>query len=176
MIRAVVKDHAEIHCRKSREHSLLPRFLNALFNSGNEISRNRAAENFVHEFEVAAARQRLHADLAVAILAVAAALFLVLALNVGLAFDRFAIRNFRRMQQHFHAVSLLQTRDRHFHVHLPLAGKQEFLRLRLAHVSQAKILVHQLVDRGADLVFVTARLRFDRERDHGLDPLHGRNK
>ena len=108
VVRAVIKDHAEIDGRKSRKHSLLPRFLNSFFDGGNEVSRNRAAENFVHEFEIAAARQRLHPDLAIAILAVTAALFLVFALNVGFALDRFAIRNFRRMQQHFHAVSLLE--------------------------------------------------------------------
>ena len=78
------------------------------------------------------------------------------------------------MQQHFHAVSFLQPRDRHFHVHLSLAGKQEFLRLRFARVTEAEILIHQLVDRRADLVFVTAGLRFDGERDHRLDPLHRR--
>ena len=57
-----------------------------------------AAEDLVGEFELAAARQRLHADPAIAELAVTAGLLLVAALDVGRAADRFAIRDLGRLQ------------------------------------------------------------------------------
>ena len=50
---------------------------------GNEVARNRAAENLVGELEFPAARQRLHANPAIAELPVAAGLLLVPALHVG---------------------------------------------------------------------------------------------
>ena len=93
----------------------------------------------------------------------AAALLFVLSLNVGFAFDGFTIGNLRRMQQNFHSVPLLQTRNGHFDVHLALARKQKFFRLRFAHVAQAKIFIHHLMNCRTDFIFVTARLRFDRE-------------
>ncbi len=51
--------------------------------AGHELPRDRAAEDVVLELEVAAARQRLHADLAVAELPVAAGLLLVPAVRLG---------------------------------------------------------------------------------------------
>src|SRR5215218_4990877 len=98
MIRAVVENYAEVDCWKSREHSLVPCLLNAFLDRGNVISGNGASKNFVHEFEVAAARQRFHANLAIAILTVTAALLFVFALNVCFSLDRFTIRNFGRMK------------------------------------------------------------------------------
>ena len=52
---------------------------------GDELARDRAAEDLVDELEVAAARQRLDLDLAVAELAVAAGLLLVPAVRLGRA-------------------------------------------------------------------------------------------
>ena len=49
----------------------------------DELTGDRAAEDVVLELEVAAARQRLDADLAVAELAVAAGLLLVPAVRLG---------------------------------------------------------------------------------------------
>ena len=53
--------------------------------AGMKFLRDRAAEDVVDELEVRAARQRLHADLAVAELAVAAGLLLVAAVRLGRA-------------------------------------------------------------------------------------------
>ena len=105
-----------------------------------------------------AARQRLHADPAIAELAVAAGLLLVAALHVGLAANGFAIGNLRRVQLHVHAVALLQAADDDFHVLLPRAGQQELLGLRIAIEAQRLILFQNLVHRVAHAVFVVARL------------------
>ena len=92
MIGAVVQDHSEVHHRKSCQISAGGCVFDSLFDGGNIVLGNRAAENVVDEFELAAARQRFHLDFAVAVLAVSAGLFLVLALDVGLAANGLAVR------------------------------------------------------------------------------------
>ena len=57
--------------------------LDALLDRRDVLPRDRAAEDVVLELEVAAARQRLDPDLAVAELAVAAGLLLVPAVRLG---------------------------------------------------------------------------------------------
>ena len=83
-----------------------------------------------------AARQRLHANPAVAELAVAAGLLLVAALHVGLSANGFAIRNFRRVQLDVDAVALLQAADDDLDMLLAAAGEQKFLGLRIAIEAQ----------------------------------------
>src|SRR5438034_8972629 len=99
----------------------MPRSLTHFLHTRNEISRYRASEYLIYEFEIASARKRLHSNFAIAVLAVAPALFFMLSLHVGSSFDRFAIRNLRRMQQDFNAIALLQTGHGYFHMHLALA-------------------------------------------------------
>ena len=95
-------------------------------------------------------------------------LLLVLAFRVGLAANRFAVGNFRRMQRQLHVIALAQLRHHHFDVLLPRAAQQKFLRLRIARKTQRQILFQNFVNRHADAVFVRARLRFDRKRDRRL--------
>ena len=156
VIRAVVDRALEIHHRESGQKAVRGRFHDSLFNGGNEIARDGAAENFVGELEFPAARQRLHANPAIAELAVAAGLLLVAALHVGLAANGFAIRNLRRVQLHIHAVALLQAADDHFHVLLPAAGQQKLLGLRIAIEAQRLIFFQNPLDRVAHAIFVLA--------------------
>ena len=168
MIRAVVEHDAEVDDRIAGEVAAQPRFLDALLDGGNELPRDRAAEDLVDELELAAARQRLHADLAVAELAVAAGLLLVPAVRLDARGDRLAIRDARRLEQHFDAEAPLQLRDRDLDVHLALAGEQQLVRLRIALVVDRRIFFLEAMHRGADLVFVAAALRLDRVRQHRL--------
>ena len=85
-------------------------------------------------------------DAAHAELPVPAGLLLVLAFGVGLAANRFAVGNFRRMQSQVHVIALAKLRDHHFDVLLAGAGKQEFLRLRIAAETQRQILLENPVD------------------------------
>ena len=112
VIGPVVENDAEIDDRKSRQISARRGVVNSFFDRGNVVLRNRAAEDVVDELELAAARQRLHLDLAIAVLPVAAGLLLVASLHVGLAANRLAIRNLGRLQHHFGVIALLQLRDR----------------------------------------------------------------
>ena len=136
--------------------------------AGNELPRDRTAEDVVDELEVAAARQRLELDLAVAELAVAAGLLLVPAVRFGRRGDGFAIGDARQLQVHFDAEAALQLRHRDLDVRLPLAGEQQLLGLRVAVVADGRVLFLQAVQRGADLLFVAAALRLDRVGDDRL--------
>ena len=106
-----------------------------------------AAEDVVLELEVAAARQRLHADLAVAELAVAAGLLLVPAVRLGGRRDRLAVGNPRRLEVDLDAEPPLQLRDGDLDVQLALAGEQQFVRLRIARVADGRILFLQPLHR-----------------------------
>ena len=85
VIAAVVDGDFEVDHRIAGEITARRRLHDALFDRGYELARNGAAEDLVGELEAAAARQRLHPDLAVAELAVAAALLLVASVGFGLA-------------------------------------------------------------------------------------------
>ena len=139
--------------------------------AGHELPRNRTAEDVVLELEVAAARQRLHADLAVAELPVAARLLLVAAVCLGGGRDGLAVRDPGRLQVHLYAEAPLQLGDRDFDVELALAGQQQLVRLRVARVADRRIFLPQPLHRRADLVLVAAALRLDGVGEHRLGKL-----
>ena len=140
----------------------------------NIVLRNRAAENVVHKLELAASRQRLHLDLAVAVLAVAAGLLLVASLHVGLAANGLAVGHLGRFQNDFGVIALLQLRNDDFDVLLAGARDEKFLRLRIAEEAQHGIFFHQFVDARAQLVFIGAALGLDGKGDRRLRQFHAR--
>ena len=156
MVRTVEHRHAEIHHGEAGEIAAHACFLDALFDGRNELSRNRAAEDVVDELEVRSARQRLHLDLAVAELPVAAGLLLVPAVRLRCSLDRLAVRNARRLQVDVDAEPALELRDRDFDVQLSLTREQQLFGLRIAAVADGRVLFLEPVHRRADLVFVAA--------------------
>ena len=102
----------------------------------------------------------------------AAGLLLVASLHVGLAANGLAIGNLGRFQHDFGVVALLHLRDDDFNVLLAGARDQEFLGLRVAEEAQHGVFFHELVDAGAELVFVGAALGLDGKGDRGLGQLH----
>ena len=122
------------------------------------MPRNGPAKHRVREFEPGAARQRFHADPAIAELAVAAGLLFMAPLNVRRPPNGFPVRNLRRMQLHFHAVSALQAAHHHFHMLLPRSCQQEFIGHRIAIEPQRRIFLQNLRDRNSHAVFVLPRL------------------
>ncbi len=109
--------------------------------------------------------KRFKDNLAIAKLSATAGLFLVTALNLGALRNGFLVRNLRRMQRHFDAVTLLQFLDDRFDVKLTRTGKQKLLCLRVAREVKRLIFFQNLVQRDADLLFVLTRLRLDRKSD-----------
>ena len=73
----VVEDRAEVDHGITRKVAACGSIFDTFFDRGNEIPRNRAAEDVVLKHHSASARQSLHANLAVAILTMAASLLLV---------------------------------------------------------------------------------------------------
>ena len=99
MVLAVVELDLEVHHGDSRPGSPLhARLLDALLHRGDVVPGDGAAEDVVHELEVAAARQRLHPDLAVAELAAAAGLLLVPAVALGRGLDRLPVGDLRLLE------------------------------------------------------------------------------
>src|SRR4051812_8599559 len=100
MIGAVIDRDPEVDHRIAGQESTGARVLNPFFDRRHELPWDRAAEDIVDEFEVAAARQWVQLDLAVAELAMTTSLLLVPAVRFRRRLDRLAIRNARRLQEH----------------------------------------------------------------------------
>ena len=145
VIGAVVDRDFEIDHREAGQIAPSRGFDDALFDRRDEVARNRSTEHFVGEFELLAARERLHPDPAVAELAVSAGLLLVPSLDVRLAANRLAIRNLRGVQLDVHVVALLQPADDDLDVLLARAREQELLGLRIAIEAQLRVLFKNLV-------------------------------
>src|SRR6476646_7767803 len=165
MIAPVIEDYAEINYGESRQEATRSRLNNSLFHGGNIVLGDGAAEDVIHELKILSALQRFHLDLAVAILALPAALLLVATLYVSASTDGFAIRNFRRLQQHFRVVTLLQLGDDDFDMLLAGSGDQELLGLLITEEAHHGIFFHQFVQTIRELVFIIAALWFNGEGD-----------
>src|ERR1039458_8561893 len=98
MVFAVEKHRGKIHDRISRQVSAFSRSTNALLDRGNEVVRNRAAENVVHKFKTCSMRPWLEFDAANRELSVAACLLFVFAFRVGFSTNGFQVGNLRRLQ------------------------------------------------------------------------------
>src|SRR5207249_11993029 len=111
-------------------------------------------------------------NFAIAELSAAAGLFFVASLHFRTLRDRLFVGDLRRMQHHFDAVALLQFVDDRFDVYLTRAGQQKLFGLCVAGKRERWILFENLVNRDADLLFILARLWFDREGNRCFWILH----
>src|SRR5713101_2590774 len=93
---------------------------------------------------------------------------------VCFATNSLAIGNFRRLQNYFCVITLLEFGDHDFNVLLPRARNQEFLGLGIAEKSQHGVFFHQLVNARPQLVFIGATFGLDSKRNGGLGQLHSR--
>jgi hypothetical protein len=150
------------------------RVLDALFDGGDEVARNRAPEDVVLELEIGAAGERRHLDPAIGEMAVAARLFLVAPVRFRLAGDRLAVGNLRRVKDHLYVVPFLQPRHRDLDVELTGARKVELLGLLVPLEMERGVLLDQLVESVGDLVLVRLGLGLDGEGDGRLRKGDGR--
>ena len=132
MVAAVEDGDLEVDDGVAGEIAARGGFDDSLFDGGNEVARDCAAEDFVGELEAGAARQRLHANFAVAELAVAAGLLFVAAVGLGLGADGFAIGNLGRLERDLGVVALFEAADDGLDVRLAGAGDEELVGLRVA--------------------------------------------
>ncbi len=99
VIAAVVDGGAEVDDRIACKIAACRRFLHALFNRGNELPRNRAAEDVVHELESAPTWKRFNAQLAVAKLSMSAGLLFMPPMAAGTRANGLPIGNLRRLER-----------------------------------------------------------------------------
>ena len=147
------------------------RLHDALFDGRDEIARDCAAENFVGEFESGSARLRLHANFAVAELAVAAGLLFVAAVGLGLGANGFEVGNLGRLKRDLSVIALFEAADDGLDVRLACAGDEELVGLRIAVEANEQVFFHELVDGGRELVLVGAALGLDGVGHGGLGGL-----
>ncbi len=95
VIRTVIKHGLDIYHRVARKRTFFHTFDDALFYCRNIVLRNGAAEQLFREIEHLVRRRR-KPDMNVAVLACAAGLLLMLALYIGMAFDRLAVSDLSR--------------------------------------------------------------------------------
>ena len=174
VIAAIVEADLEIDDGISGEEAAGGGFEDSLFDGGDEVFGDGAAEDVVDELELRAAGQGRHVDFAVAELAVSAGLLLVAALDVGGAADGFAVGHLGGLEDDLGVVAALELADDDLDVLLAGAGDEEVLGLRIAEEAQHGVLFHELVDADAEFVFVGAGLGLDGEGDGGLGQGDGR--
>src|SRR5258708_32081426 len=95
MVAAVVHRDLHIDDREAGQKTLAKSVADPFFDRGNEVARNHAADNLVLELKAGAARERLDAEPAVAVLAATTRLLLQFPLRLGVSFDRFLVWNSR---------------------------------------------------------------------------------
>src|SRR5260370_24479839 len=110
----VVEDGAEVDYGETRQEAAGSGIADALFDGGNPVLRDGAAKDVVHELDALAALNRLHLDAAYAELAVATALLLVLAFDVGFPADGFAVRNLGGFERTVAMAALVDLGDDDF--------------------------------------------------------------
>ena len=81
--RAIVQRDLEVDHREAGQHARLHGLFDALLDRPDILTRNRAADDPVHELEALAALQRLELQLDMAVLALAAGLPHELAVDIG---------------------------------------------------------------------------------------------
>ena len=104
-------------------------FDDSLFDGGDVVLGDGAAEGVIDELKLSATGERRHSDFAIAELAVSAGLLLVASLHVGGAANGFAVGNLGRLEDDLGVVAALEFADDDFDVLLAGSGDQEVLGL-----------------------------------------------
>src|ERR1700722_3394755 len=138
----------------------------AFLDRGNVVPRHDTAGDLVFERETRAARHRLDVDHDIAVLAVAAGLFLVPAALHHALPDGLAVANRRLAPLPRHAIAIAEPFGGDAQVHFALAPQHHFVRLRIVHDDDRRIFLGELVERLAELDVVLALFCRNRDRQH----------
>ena len=115
MIGAVVESSLDAYGRITSENTLLDSVAETLFNGGEEVLRNRAADNSLCKLEIVGI-VGLELDPDVAELTVTAALLLVTTLSRNLLADSLAVSDLWVLKSGFHVVLALKPGDNNVEV------------------------------------------------------------
>ena len=165
MVAAVGEHGAHTYYWIAREHAVGKALDYALFNGGYVLLGNGAAHHFFGELEILLAR--LEAHFAVAVLAVSARLFFVLAFGKGGAQNGLFIVYLRRFQLGLGAEFGFEFFVYYVEVNFALAAYQRFARIgNLAH-AEGFVLLFKPRKAGKYLVFRALDLGIYRHKQHG---------
>ena len=98
----------------------------------------------------------------------AAGLLDIFSFRLGLAHDRFLIRDLGAADVRFHAEFALHAVDQHFEMQLSHAGDDGLTRIGIARHTERRIFFGKAMERRAHLFLVGLRLRLDTNADNGL--------
>src|ERR1700687_135482 len=170
MIAAVEDRDLDVHHWEAGQIAFNQRAAHALFNRGDELARNHAADDVVLELEAATTLERLDLEPAIAVLAAAPRLALVLALSLGAALDGFFVRHLGRLKFNVYIKFSLELLDRNFDMHLAGAGQDNLVGLRVAMGLQRLVLLDQPLQGLRGLLLVALGLGANRKGNDRRGP------
>ena len=163
---SVIEDGPDVDNGVARQHAVGQALHQTLFNGGNILLGNGAAHDLIHELEVLLAR--LEADLAVAVLPVAARLFFVLALDVRFAADGLLVGNGGGAELGVRPELGFQFFLDDVEMHFALSAHQRLTRVGVFGDGEAPVLLGKAVEAAEYLVLRPAHGGIDRHEEHGL--------
>ena len=163
---SVIEDGPDVDNGVARQHAVGQALHQTLFNGGNILLGNGAAHDLIHELEVLLAR--LEADLAVAVLPVAARLFFVLALDVRFAADGLLVGNGGGAELGVRPELGFQFFLDDVEMHFALSAHQRLPRVGVLGDGEAPVLLGKAVEAAEYLVLRPAHGGIDRHEEHGL--------
>ena len=167
---AVIDGHFHIFHDASCERAALHRLENAFFHGGNEILRDRAADNLVGELEFFLAR--FDPQINFRELPVSAGLFFMAVMAFCPAVDRFAVRHLRRGNDHIGLGQFLETAQRDLQMLFAHAAEDRLVGFMIRCDMQRRVAFAKLLKPGHDFFLVAALGRRDRVGDHGRGKFH----
>ena len=161
MIGAVVERRLEVDERVTGENALLDRVAQTLFDRGEEVLGNAAAEHFLGEDHFVRLLLRLEADPDVAELTAAAGLLLVAAVGFDLRLDLLAVRHAGGLQLALNAEAALELGAEYVELDVAGAGEDHLVGLGVVGDREGDVLLVQTGETVGDLVVLSLRLGGD---------------
>ena len=141
MVAAVIDDGFQVHHRIAGQHPLLHRLDYALFHRRDILPRHPAADHFRAELKAVVPFHRLQPQQHMAVLPVAAGLFLVAVFGIGNAGDGFPVSHPRPAQRQVSPELALDPVNGNLNLRVPQAGEQAVPGVDIPGVAQAGILL-----------------------------------
>ena len=173
MVGAVVQRGLEVDERVAGEDALLHGVAQALFDRGEEVFGNAAAEHFLGEDHFLRLLLGLEADPDIAELTAAAGLLLVAAVGFDLRLDLLAVRHAGGLELALDTEAALQLGAEDVELDIAGAGENHLVGLGVVDDREGDVLLVQTGETVGDLVVLALRLGGDAHGVAGLRDLDG---
>ena len=168
MIGAIIKDGFEVHDGITRERAVDAGLAQTLFDRGEEVLGDAAAEDFLGKDHLFALLVGLEADPNVTELAAAAGLLLMTALLGDRLADLFTVGHARRVEHDLDAEAALELVDEHVDLDVAHAGDDHLVRFGVVDDAEGRIFLVQAVEALSHLILLAAGLGRDGDAVAGL--------